>query len=73
MLKQTLLTFKGAIGFFSSSAKREEDDNDSGISSRSELSGDEWAELKDYYTTTGILAPARQSINEITVARLTYK
>ena len=73
MLNQTLLTFKGALGFITRAAQREKEDNDSGISSRSESSDDEKGDIRDHYTSTVILAPAGQSLNEITVTRLTNK
>jgi hypothetical protein len=73
MLNQTLLTFKGALGYITRAAQREEEGDDSGISSRSESSDEEKAGIRDHYTSTGILAPAGQSLNEITVTRLTHK
>jgi hypothetical protein len=63
MLKQTFLSFKGALGFMNSSSKRDEDDRNSGESSRSDSSGDDKDEIKDTYTSTGILTPAGQTIN----------
>jgi hypothetical protein len=63
MLKQSFLSFKGALGFMTSSAKRDEEDRDSGDSSRSDSAGDDKDEVKDHYTSTGILAPAGQTIN----------
>jgi hypothetical protein len=63
MLKQTFLSFKGALGFMTSSAKRGDDDRDSGESSRTDSSDDDKDELKDTYTSTGILAPAGQTMN----------
>jgi hypothetical protein len=71
MLKQTFLTFKGALGFITGSGKRGEEDSDSGISSSSKSSDDEKEDIKNHYTSTGILAPAGQSMNEISVERFT--
>jgi hypothetical protein len=68
-----LLTFKGALGFITRAAKREEEGEDSGISSRSQSSDDDNADIRDHYTSTDILAPAGQSLNQITVTRLTHK
>ena len=73
MLKQTFLSFKGALGFMTSNAKRDEEDRDSGESSRSDSSGDYKDDNKDQYTSTGILKPAGQTINQITVLRLRHK
>ena len=73
MLKQTFLSFKGALGFMTSSSKRDEEDWDSGASSRSDSSGDDKDETKDHYTSTGILVPAGQTINQMTVLRLRHK
>ncbi len=73
MLKQTFLSFKGALGFMTSSSKRDEEDRDSGASSRSDPSSDDDDEVKDHYTSTGILVPGGQTMNQITVLRLRHK
>ncbi len=41
--------------------------------SSSNPSDDEKEDTKDHYTSTGVLAPAGQSLNEIAVERLTSK
>ena len=63
MLKQTFLSFKGALGFMTSSASIDGEDRDSGDGSSSDSAGDDRDEVKDHYTSTGILAPAGQTIN----------
>ncbi len=73
MLKQTMLTFKGALGYITGTKREEFNDSDSGDSSQSQQSDEQAESIKDQYTTTGILAPAGQSLCEITVTRLTYK
>ncbi len=73
MLKQTFLSFKGALGFITTAAKRGEEDGDSGVSSASNTSDDEKDDIKDHYTSTAILVPAGQSINQINVVRLGHK
>jgi hypothetical protein len=43
------------------------------MSSSSQSSDDEKEDIKDHYTSTGIMAPAGQSMSEITVERLTSR
>ncbi len=68
-----MLSFKGALGFITRSGKRGDEGRDSGISSSSRSSDDEKEDMKEHYTSTGILLPAGQNMNEITVERFTSK
>jgi hypothetical protein len=58
MLRQTILSLKGALGFAAPSSKDIEKEGDSGNSSVSNSSEDESPEAKIAYTTTGIVIPA---------------
>ncbi len=73
MLKQTVLKVQGALGFLRFSSKNEENDGDSGNSSGSQRSDDDQEESRGLYTSTCILVPAGQSLNEISLARQTNK
>ena len=69
MLKQTVLTFQNALGFLGYDKKRNDRDGDSGNSSSSDSSDENQAGSKENYTSTGVLIPRGQPINEIVVSR----
>ena len=69
MLKQTVLTFQGALGFLGYNNKSNDRDGDSGNSSSSGSPDDNQRGSKENYTSTGVLIPRGQPINEITVSR----
>jgi len=69
MIKQTVLKFQGALGFLGYNNMRNERDGDSGNSSSSDSSDDNERGNKENYTSTGVLIPRGQPINEITVSR----
>jgi hypothetical protein len=57
MMRQTVLNFKGALGFLKGGTKREENGNDSGRSSHSDASDDDISDNGQFYTSTGALIP----------------
>jgi hypothetical protein len=57
MIKQTVLTFKGALGFLGYRDKAKEPSSDSGNSSSSQSSDEEHKDTKNFYTTSGVLVP----------------
>ncbi len=73
MLKQTMLTFKGALGFITGAKRADDNDSDSGVSSGSQRSEEDQEETRGSYTSTCILVPAGQSLNDISVERQSQK
>ena len=70
MLKQTMLSIKGALGFVNPPSKQIEKEGDSGNSSSSDSSGDGASVQKISYTTTELLTPESQQMSDIKISTL---
>jgi hypothetical protein len=68
-----VLKFKGALGYLGYRPEPENQDRDSGNSSSSQTSDDEESDLKQFYTSTGVLIPQSQAVSEIKVTRFSMK
>ncbi len=68
-----MLRFQGALGLLGFARDTDKTEGDSGNSSRSNSIDDDDVNPKTVYTTTGILIPESQPINEIQVQRFTKK
>ncbi len=73
MLKQTVLTFKGALGYLGLRTAETHQESSSENSSTPQSSDDDEGGLKQFYTSSGVLSPQSQALNEITVTRFPMK
>jgi hypothetical protein len=73
MLKQTVLRFKGALGYLGLRSEDGDQESSSNNSSSPQSSDDDESSSKQFYTSSGVLTPQSQSINEIKVTRSTMK
>jgi hypothetical protein len=73
MLKQTVLRFKGALGYLGLRSDDGLQGSSSSNSSSSQTSDDDESCSKEFYTSSGVLTPKSQAISEIMVTRLTIK
>ncbi len=73
MLKQTVLRFKGALGYLGLRTEEEREGSSNSNSSSAQSSEDDESPSKQFYTSTGVLTPEGQAISEITATRLTMK
>jgi hypothetical protein len=73
MLKQTVLRFKGALGYLGLRTEEGHEDSSSDNSSSPRSSDDDESSSKQFYTSTGVLTPKAQAISELTATRFTMK
>ncbi len=73
MLKQTVLRFKGALGYLGLTTEEGQQESSSDNSSSPQSSEDDEGGSKQFYTSTGVLTPQRQAISEITATRFPMK
>jgi hypothetical protein len=73
MLKQTVLKFKGALGYLGLTTEQGHQESGSDNTSSLESSDDNEGYSKQFYTSTGVITPQGQAINEISATRLTMK
>jgi hypothetical protein len=73
MLKQTVLKFKGALGYLGLTTEEGHQESSSDNSSSPQSSDDDECPSKQFYTSTGVLTPQGQAISEITATRFSMK
>ncbi len=73
MLKQTVLRFKGALGYLGLRSEEGDQESSSNNSSSSQSSDEDEGSSKQFYTSSGVLSPHSQTISEITVTRFPMK
>ena len=73
MLKQTVLRFKGALGYLGLRSEEAHQESSSSNSSSPQTSDEDESASKQFYTSSGVLTPQSQAMSEITVTRFTMK